>query len=81
MCIECVLKFNQTLPVLVIFFLVMKCSRCKADMNLRTKKDNQGFFISCMGYPQCKNAIWLPSMVDKVRVTDEACDIVCIKNK
>lgn len=56
----------------------MKCNKCRSDMVLRTKKENQGFFVSCMSYPQCKNAIWFPSFIDVVKVTGDTCEIVKI---
>lgn len=34
------------------------------------------FFISCMGYPECKNAIWLPDYVLEAVVQEEICDTV-----
>ncbi|CAH1794681.1 unnamed protein product [Owenia fusiformis] len=53
---------------------VMQCSICNSDMQLRTKKDGNGYFISCSGYPQCKNAIWLPSSVVSVEVSNTHCE-------
>ncbi|XP_030764441.1 DNA topoisomerase 3-alpha [Sitophilus oryzae] len=51
----------------------MKCPKCGQDMTLRTKKDGSGKFISCTGYPGCKHAIWLPSIVKNVEITNESC--------
>ncbi|XP_032778336.2 LOW QUALITY PROTEIN: DNA topoisomerase 3-alpha [Daphnia magna] len=50
-----------------------KCPSCNLDITLRRKKDNNGFFFSCMGYPQCKNAIWLPTTVQQVEIDAQTC--------
>ncbi|XP_019872230.2 DNA topoisomerase 3-alpha [Aethina tumida] len=52
---------------------VLKCPKCNNDMYLRTKKDGQGRFISCSGYPGCKNAVWLPAYIENAEVTEEHC--------
>ena len=53
------------------------CPHCQLDMILRRKKGDQnqvgGFFMSCMGYPQCKSAIWLPNSVRAVEVDPRTC--------
>lgn len=53
-----------------------KCPSCNLDMNLRRKKDNVGFYISCMGYPQCKVALWLPNTVQNVAIEETRCPSV-----
>jgi DNA topoisomerase III len=53
------------------------CPQCQLDMILRRKKGDQnqvgGFFMSCMGYPQCKSAIWLPNTVRAVEMDPRTC--------
>lgn len=56
-----------------------KCPACNLDMTLRRKKDN-GFFFSCMGFPECKTAVWLPAAVQRVEVDAEKCNAVCISS-
>ncbi|KAL5017788.1 hypothetical protein ScPMuIL_003510 [Solemya velum] len=53
---------------------VRKCPVCGQDMTLRTKKDGKGFYIGCMGYPSCRNAIWLPDFVLEASVGDQTCN-------
>ncbi|XP_053327854.1 DNA topoisomerase 3-alpha [Spea bombifrons] len=53
---------------------VRKCPQCSRDMVLKTKRDG-GFFISCVGYPSCKSAIWFPSSVLEVSRDDSVCSV------
>ncbi|KAL4241091.1 DNA topoisomerase 3-alpha [Mactra antiquata] len=53
---------------------VMKCPMCGSDMLLRPKKDNKGYYIGCMGFPNCRCAIWLPDGVINASVSDNTCD-------
>ena len=34
------------------------------------------WFLSCMGYPDCRAAIWFPDFVLNVSVDDAVCDVV-----
>ncbi|KAK3091602.1 hypothetical protein FSP39_021083 [Pinctada imbricata] len=52
---------------------VKKCPNCGQDMLLKTKKDGKGYYIGCMGYPDCRNAIWMPDFVLEAEVTDQHC--------
>ncbi|XP_069501793.1 DNA topoisomerase 3-alpha isoform X2 [Ambystoma mexicanum] len=53
---------------------VRKCPHCGKDMVLKTKKDG-GFFLSCLGYPSCKSAIWFPDSVLEVSRDDSVCTV------
>lgn len=64
---------------LIVSKFVMKCPMCGQDMLLRSKKDNKGFYIGCMGFPNCKCAIWLPESVLAATVTPQTCPR-CIPN-
>lgn len=55
---------------------IFKCPRCDSNMVVRTKKQGKGKYISCMGYPECKNAIWLSEAVEDVEVLNETCNQV-----
>ncbi|XP_054721108.1 DNA topoisomerase 3-alpha-like [Uloborus diversus] len=56
----------QTMPV-------MKCPKCQTgDIVLRTK--NEKFFLSCMSFPACNAAMWLPKILEQVTVLDEECE-------
>lgn len=53
---------------------IRKCPHCGKDMVLKTKKGG-GFFISCLGYPSCKSAIWFPDSVLEVSRDDSVCTV------
>ena len=39
------------------------------------------WFLSCMGYPECRAAIWFPDFVLHASVDDAICDIVSVINR
>uniref|UniRef100_A0A8C3V8W9 DNA topoisomerase n=1 Tax=Catharus ustulatus TaxID=91951 RepID=A0A8C3V8W9_CATUS len=53
---------------------VRKCPQCNSDMVLKTRK-NGGFYLSCMGYPACKTAVWFPDFVLDVTRDESICDV------
>ncbi|XP_061455143.1 DNA topoisomerase 3-alpha [Rhineura floridana] len=53
---------------------VRKCPQCNSNMILKTKK-NGGFYLSCLGYPICKSAVWFPDSVLEVSKDDSICDV------
>ncbi|NXP60465.1 TOP3A topoisomerase, partial [Chloropsis cyanopogon] len=53
---------------------VRKCPQCSSDMVLKTRK-NGGFYLSCMGYPACKTAVWFPDFVVDVTRDESICDV------
>lgn len=53
---------------------VLSCTKCnRFKMILKKKKDGNGFYISCLGFPECKNVIWLSNGIKEVTVTDDDC--------
>ncbi|XP_030024894.2 DNA topoisomerase 3-alpha [Manduca sexta] len=53
---------------------VFKCPKCGSEMCVRQKKNNADeFYIGCMLYPRCKNAVWLPSFVKSLEVMPQTC--------
>ncbi|XP_058851749.1 DNA topoisomerase 3-alpha isoform X1 [Acipenser ruthenus] len=52
---------------------IRKCPQCSRDMALKRKKDGKGFFLSCMGYPGCKAAVWFPESVLEVSRDESVC--------
>ncbi|XP_045448692.1 DNA topoisomerase 3-alpha [Melitaea cinxia] len=55
---------------------VFKCPKCNSDMVLRQQKNNADkFYISCVSFPKCKNAVWLPTLVKTVNVLSESCSM------
>lgn len=46
-------------------------------MVVRQKKNNADeFYISCLSYPNCKNAVWFPTIVKTLQVLPETCSEV-----
>ncbi|KAK4357599.1 hypothetical protein RND71_023209 [Anisodus tanguticus] len=53
--------------------VVRKCGIClESDMVLRQKPDGN-FMVGCLGYPQCRNVVWLPGSVSEASVTENMC--------
>ena len=51
-----------------------KCPACGLDMMPRRKKDaTKAIYFSCMGFPDCKMAVWLPTTVQQVEVHPTTC--------
>lgn len=43
-------------------------------MCLRSKKDNAGFFLTCLGKPECSHVIWLADVIKEITVTPDECN-------
>lgn len=54
---------------------VLKCPKCGQDMVLRNKKTGDGKYLGCVGFPECKNAVWF-SLISTIEVLDESCETV-----
>ncbi|XP_066952074.1 DNA topoisomerase 3-alpha [Macrobrachium rosenbergii] len=52
---------------------VCKCSACGCDIIVKQKRNEQGFMLSCQGYPNCRLCIWLPETVLSVTVSEDSC--------
>ncbi|KAJ8345175.1 hypothetical protein SKAU_G00293680 [Synaphobranchus kaupii] len=52
---------------------IRKCPQCNRDMVLKTKKDGVGKFLTCLGYPDCKSAVWFPDSVQEVSRDESVC--------
>ncbi|XP_023711894.1 DNA topoisomerase 3-alpha isoform X2 [Cryptotermes secundus] len=52
---------------------VLKCPSCGMDMILRNRREGMGKFITCMGYPNCRNAVWFLGIVEDVELSGESC--------
>ncbi|XP_038165343.1 DNA topoisomerase 3-alpha [Cyprinodon tularosa] len=52
---------------------VRKCPNCGRDMVLKKKREGNSKFLSCVGYPSCKTAVWFPDMVLEVSRDDSVC--------
>ncbi|XP_049869431.1 DNA topoisomerase 3-alpha [Pectinophora gossypiella] len=51
----------------------LKCPKCGSDMVVRPKKNSDEFFISCISFPKCKNAVWFPTIVKTLQVLPDSC--------
>lgn len=66
---------------------VFKCPRCsRFNMAIRSKKDNAGYYITCMGKPFCNHIIWLNDIIKEMKVQDTDCPkcrdgVKCVKIK
>ncbi|KAF6209731.1 hypothetical protein GE061_015480 [Apolygus lucorum] len=52
---------------------VFECQLCKLDMVVRANNETRKFFLSCAGYPSCRNAVWLSNKVIDLKVSEESC--------
>ncbi|RZF37386.1 hypothetical protein LSTR_LSTR009737 [Laodelphax striatellus] len=52
---------------------ILKCPNCGNGMVIRQRANGGSFFVSCVGYPACRNAIWLPSLVINCQPAAETC--------
>lgn len=58
---------------------VMKCPKCGNDMIIRDRKNSDGKYLTCVGFPGCKNSAWLAGSIQNIEVLNENCEIVIIK--
>uniref|UniRef100_A0A665TQN7 DNA topoisomerase n=1 Tax=Echeneis naucrates TaxID=173247 RepID=A0A665TQN7_ECHNA len=52
---------------------IRKCPHCSRDMVLKKKKEGNGMYLSCLGFPTCKTAVWFPDTVLEVSRDDSIC--------
>ena len=53
---------------------LLPCPKCNiANLSLKQKKNQTGYFIGCLNFPDCKNAIWLPDECKEYTVLEESC--------
>jgi DNA topoisomerase-3 len=57
---------------------ILKCPKCGNDMIVKNRKNDQGKYVGCGGFPECKNALWLPQALESIEVLDESCSRVSI---
>lgn len=56
--------------------VVLKCPKCGNDMILRDRKNGDGKYLGCVGFPGCKNTIWFSANIQTIEVLDENCQTV-----
>ncbi|KAL2941854.1 DNA topoisomerase 3-alpha [Bienertia sinuspersici] len=55
--------------------VVRRCGLCRqADMVLKRKPDGK-FMVGCLGFPQCRNVVWLPGSISEAAVTSNTCNV------
>lgn len=55
--------------------VVRRCGLCQqADMVLKRKPDGK-FMVGCLGFPQCRNVVWLPGSISEAAVTSNTCNL------
>ncbi|XP_061158338.1 DNA topoisomerase 3-alpha [Syngnathus typhle] len=54
---------------------IRKCPHCGRDMVLKKRKEGNGKFLACVGFPACKTAVWFPDTVLEVGRDDSVCSI------
>uniref|UniRef100_A0A6Q2Y6L8 DNA topoisomerase n=1 Tax=Esox lucius TaxID=8010 RepID=A0A6Q2Y6L8_ESOLU len=52
---------------------VRKCPQCGRDMVLRRRKEGNGKYLTCVGYPECKCSVWFPDTVLEVSRDESVC--------
>ncbi|CAN0910833.1 DNA topoisomerase 3-alpha [Linum grandiflorum] len=53
--------------------MVRLCGLCReSNMVLKRNRDNN-YMVGCLGYPQCRNVVWLPGPVLEATVTTNTC--------
>ncbi|XP_029688056.1 DNA topoisomerase 3-alpha [Takifugu rubripes] len=52
---------------------IRKCPHCGRDMVLKKKREGNGKYLTCVGYPACKTAVWFPDMVLEVSRDQSIC--------
>lgn len=55
---------------------ILKCPKCGNDMVLRNRKSGDGKYLSCVGFPGCKNAIWFAASIQNIDVLNQNCETV-----
>lgn len=63
---------NAAMPSISPIFKCPKCNR--HHMTIRAKKDNNGFFFTCLGRPECSHAIWLADVIKEIKVHEQDCN-------
>ncbi|KAM4634885.1 DNA topoisomerase 3-alpha [Polymixia lowei] len=52
---------------------VRKCPQCGRDMVLKKRKEGNGKFLTCVGFPACKTSVWFPDTVLEVSRDESVC--------
>lgn len=52
---------------------VLKCPKCNNSMIIKKRTNDVGYYMSCCGFPACKNAVWFPGFVEQIDVMNDSC--------
>ncbi|BES96136.1 DNA topoisomerase [Nesidiocoris tenuis] len=52
---------------------VYACQWCKLNMVVKRSNESRRFFLACVGFPACRNAIWLSNKIIDLTVSDRTC--------
>ncbi|TYI54322.1 hypothetical protein E1A91_D11G066700v1 [Gossypium mustelinum] len=53
--------------------VVRQCDLCQESSMVLKKNRDGNFMVGCSGFPQCRNAIWLPGSILEAAVTSNIC--------
>ncbi|XVF16931.1 hypothetical protein REPUB_Repub10bG0073300 [Reevesia pubescens] len=53
--------------------VVRQCGLCQESSMVLKKNRDGNFMVGCLGFPQCRNAIWLPGSLLEAVVTSNIC--------
>ncbi|XP_010270299.1 PREDICTED: DNA topoisomerase 3-alpha [Nelumbo nucifera] len=54
--------------------IVRPCSACQESNMVLKRKPDGNFMVGCLGFPQCRNVVWLPGSISTATVTNHICD-------
>ncbi|XP_071536469.1 DNA topoisomerase 3-alpha isoform X2 [Panulirus ornatus] len=64
---------NEPIPEIPQFTPICKCSSCGCDVVVKEKRDGGRYFVTCLGFPQCRTTLWLPETVQNITVCEQSC--------
>ncbi|BBM97047.1 DNA topoisomerase III [Marchantia polymorpha subsp. ruderalis] len=51
------------------------CPTCQQSNMLLKKRQDGNYFVSCSGYPLCRDVVWLPNAISEASVQSQACEV------
>lgn len=52
---------------------VTKCHQCRCSVVVKQRPNNAGWYLGCLGFPDCRVSLWFPADVTEVSVHDTTC--------
>ncbi|KAM6186541.1 DNA topoisomerase 3-alpha isoform 2-T2 [Rhynchocyon petersi] len=53
---------------------IRRCPQCNKDMVLKTMKNGR-FYLSCVGFPECRSAMWFPDSILEASRDESVCPV------